>query len=678
MLRALLFFLSEAVDSMRRHPAATIASLVSMTAVIFVLGLLLIVTYNVRWLAGTLEQRKGIVVFLETGLSEERCEELAGIFQEFDEVENLRRVSKEEALRELERDLGGVDIPEILGDNPLPDTFVIECREDSRDAETLASLSQEMVAYEGVDDVLYGESWVETLDRGLSTMRRITLLVGTLAAVAVILVLAGTLRLTMIHRRGTLAIMRVIGATYGFIRGPYLVAGVVTVGVAAVTALILLRIAVTLGQNFLPGVRFIPAGWTILLVLGSVGLGLLGSYVALEPMLRKVEGEGKVGPRVGALVLALLLSLGTGFAVARAQETAEYEQELAQLKSEIQSNRARIETLQSQQTNLQEMLERLDRDVRLTRNYISKLDAQEERLEEDLGLRERDLSATRAKLEDLRERLRQRLLDYYKSRRVNLAELLLSSKSFAQLFSRANYMSWSINRDREDLLQVGEEEEALVQKTRELQGSRVDLRRLRDEKSSESKVLESRIRETESEKARIDRELHEHRQRLVELEAREARIKKLMTNLEAGREDRAFEGRALEDQKGRLLWPVEGRIVTGFGSQIHPRFKTRVLSRGIDIAASIGTPIRAVAGAVVAVADWISGYGNCVVLDHGDGFYTLYAHADELLVSKGQQVDRGDVIARVGETDSVKGPGLHFELRKGADALDPMGWLRRR
>jgi murein DD-endopeptidase MepM/ murein hydrolase activator NlpD len=74
----------------------------------------------------------------------------------------------------------------------------------------------------------------------------------------------------------------------------------------------------------------------------------------------------------------------------------------------------------------------------------------------------------------------------------------------------------------------------------------------------------------------------------------------------------------------------------------------------------------------------LSGYGNCVVLDHGDGDYTLYAHAEELLVSKGQVVGQGDVIGRVGETDSVKGPGLHFEIRKGADAVNPTTWLRKK
>jgi murein DD-endopeptidase MepM/ murein hydrolase activator NlpD len=269
-------------------------------------------------------------------------------------------------------------------------------------------------------------------------------------------------------------------------------------------------------------------------------------------------------------------------------------------------------------------------------------------------------------------------MDYYTSRRVDLVELLLSSENFAQLFARAHYISWSIHRDREDLAELAGEEAAHAEKTVELEARRDELKGLRMEKSQESIRLEARAKETKIETSRVERELETHRQELKDLEAREARTTRLLTELEAKRSGGGFAGDGIEASKGRLPWPVDGRVVTGFGSQVHPRFKTRILNRGIDVAAARGTPIHAVGPGVVAVADWLSGYGNCVILDHGKGFYTLYAHAEEILVAKGQNVRQGDVLARVGETDSVRGPGLHFEVRRGADALDPTLWLKRR
>ena len=131
-------------------------------------------------------------------------------------------------------------------------------------------------------------------------------------------------------------------------------------------------------------------------------------------------------------------------------------------------------------------------------------------------------------------------------------------------------------------------------------------------------------------------------------------------------------------ERGQLPWPTEGRVVTGFGRETHPRFGTETLRTGIAIEAPEGTPIRAVAVGTVAYRGWLKGYGNLLVLDHGDGYYTLYAHASQILVDEGDQVKGGELIGRVGETGSVEGPRLHFEVRYQSRAEDPQLWLRRR
>jgi septal ring factor EnvC (AmiA/AmiB activator) len=131
-------------------------------------------------------------------------------------------------------------------------------------------------------------------------------------------------------------------------------------------------------------------------------------------------------------------------------------------------------------------------------------------------------------------------------------------------------------------------------------------------------------------------------------------------------------------ERGQLPWPTEGRVVAGFGRETHPRFGTETVRTGIDIEAPEGTPIRAVAPGTVAYRGWLKGYGNLLVLDHGDGYHTLYAHASQILVDEGDQVKGGELIGRVGETGSVEGPRLHFEVRSQSRAEDPQLWLRRR
>jgi murein DD-endopeptidase MepM/ murein hydrolase activator NlpD len=121
----------------------------------------------------------------------------------------------------------------------------------------------------------------------------------------------------------------------------------------------------------------------------------------------------------------------------------------------------------------------------------------------------------------------------------------------------------------------------------------------------------------------------------------------------------------------RFAWPVEGRILSGFGPKAGGRYND-----GVNIKATAGAPVRAAADGVVAYAgDALEGFGGLVLLKHGDGWVTAYAHNEELLVARGQTVKRGDIVARAGSTGSVDEPQLHFEIRRGRTPVDPLRHL---
>ena len=126
---------------------------------------------------------------------------------------------------------------------------------------------------------------------------------------------------------------------------------------------------------------------------------------------------------------------------------------------------------------------------------------------------------------------------------------------------------------------------------------------------------------------------------------------------------------------GALPWPVEGRVLKPFGRSVHPEFKTVVMNKGVNIGAPLGTPIRAVAAGTVEYVDWLPGYGKCIIVDHGDGYYTLYAHASAIFPTQGSRVRPGEVIGEVGDTGSLNGSQLYFEIRQGKNPLDPSLWL---
>ena len=130
--------------------------------------------------------------------------------------------------------------------------------------------------------------------------------------------------------------------------------------------------------------------------------------------------------------------------------------------------------------------------------------------------------------------------------------------------------------------------------------------------------------------------------------------------------------------RNRFPWPVNGSVLTRFGSQRHPQFGTTVFRRGIDIEARTGDEVRAVHDGQVVYADWYKGYGRLVIVDHGEGLYTLYGNLSQLEVGGGDRVTRGKVVGLAGDTGSLKGSKLYFEIRRNGEAEDPLLWLAKR
>jgi septal ring factor EnvC (AmiA/AmiB activator) len=127
-----------------------------------------------------------------------------------------------------------------------------------------------------------------------------------------------------------------------------------------------------------------------------------------------------------------------------------------------------------------------------------------------------------------------------------------------------------------------------------------------------------------------------------------------------------------------LEWPAEGPVSARFGTVVHPRFKTEVPHPGLDIAAPEGEPFRAVFDGRVAYATALPGYGLTCIVDHGNGVVSVYAHAAVLLVGAGESVARGQQLGKVGESGSLKGPYLYFEMREAGKPVNPASWLRAR
>ena len=184
--------------------------------------------------------------------------------------------------------------------------------------------------------------------------------------------------------------------------------------------------------------------------------------------------------------------------------------------------------------------------------------------------------------------------------------------------------------------------------------------------------------------ANLSREKETRLRALKQMEAAAQRLQKMMDEIARraalkprDRPAPPSSGIGFDALRGRLDWPVKGEIVAPFGKFKHPEFAAEVVRKGIDIDAPLGEGIKAIERGKVVYADRFSGYGRMVIIDHGERYYTIYGHLSEILKKTGEEIRRGEILGRVGDSDSAAGSRLYFELRKDGHSLDPIPWFKK-
>lgn len=382
------------------------------------------------------------------------------------------------------------------------------------------------------------------------------------------------------------------------------------------------------------------------------------------------------------LAIALLLALALP-APATAQDSLEARRrEIDTKQREARENRARARELRGRETRAVGELRQTDRALRGSRARLQNLARRRKNLGQQLEMTRTDLQLSIQSLGGARERLRRRLRSIYKMGPARELEVMLSQQSFAQLMARWDFLLMVAEQDRQLVEDVRERKERVESLETRLQGHLSQIERTTRQTTSENQRL-ARLRDQRATQVTsIQTQRQNYEAAAAELERSARDLQRLLVQLEAKRKTRdtqrrpAFSGDFARGE-GSLEWPVRGPVVGRFGPETHPRFGTTINNNGMDIAAAIGSPVQAVAkGTVEYTSEDFASYGPIIILNHGDGFMTLYAHLSEILVSVGQSVTAGQVVGRVGDTGSLKGSVLHFEVRKGGTALDPQGWLR--
>lgn len=370
---------------------------------------------------------------------------------------------------------------------------------------------------------------------------------------------------------------------------------------------------------------------------------------------------------------AVLLCL---LAIPMAATADPQEDDLSRLREKLQESRKQVENLKGEETGILKNLQKLDEDLGLTNRLLSGLEAKRKQVEGGLSDLEREANDAETDLGRRRWMLRGRLRALYQFGGYHEFEVLLGSSSVVELVTRFDRLLRVVRRDDSLYRSVLDERERLRSARDELAAREREIRQIEEERARERKALLGRKQERQNLLSDVRTRRGSYEKMVAELEESAKELERILAERVRNEGDVYLGPSLIDGGTAKLPWPVEGRVVREFGTTRHPEFGTVVTNNGIDIGAPSGTEIRSVASGKVEYVSTLPGYGNCIIVRHGGGYYTLYAHAAEILVSVGDRVAQGDVLGTVGNTGSVSGSSLHFEIRQGTKPLDPSRWLR--
>jgi septal ring factor EnvC (AmiA/AmiB activator) len=383
-----------------------------------------------------------------------------------------------------------------------------------------------------------------------------------------------------------------------------------------------------------------------------------------------------------SLILMLLLCIQA--IPARAQEPAlDGTKELQRIRRQMQEKKKELKRADRKERSILTELDRIDREVQAGKAELA--DQQKALLEAEVSLRhvEQSNSELSKELSGLKQMYGQRLRALYKMSKNGYAAGALAAEGPGDSAKRIRYLSIIAERDQALIQEFGKALASLSQQQADMTERKQQLLERRQVIKSKKTALESRKKRKALILASVREQKNVYEHTLRELEESSASLWAMVKRSEQERPEEPRrpaprQPAATGVDANRLPWPLEGRVLTRFGMQRHPQFKTMVFRRGIEISAREGDAVHAVSDGKVAFADWYKGYGRLMIIEHGPGFYTLYGNLSRLDLNKGDQVVKGQVVGLAGDTGSLQGSKLYFEMRRNGEAQDPLLWLARR
>ncbi|MDH5786414.1 MAG: peptidoglycan DD-metalloendopeptidase family protein [Chromatiales bacterium] len=389
---------------------------------------------------------------------------------------------------------------------------------------------------------------------------------------------------------------------------------------------------------------------------------------------------GGVRQRVMTLLLPLLLlgqTVGFPITAAATSEAEQHKERLKQLRQRISDLQDQLNLDRSRYDDLTKALRQVERRIGRIGRAIKRLKRQEAEQEQNLASLQRRQKGLQHSVTEQQRYLAGQIRAAYAMGRQEQIKILLNQEDPAALGRTLTYYDY-LNRARSERIEnLNRTIAELQQVESEIAQERERLQQLRSKEEQERDAMEVSRNERKGVVGRLKIEIRSKDEQLNGLLADEKELKRLLQALTEALSDIPVapgDHKPFARLKGQLSWPTAGKRIKAYGE---PRRVGSLRWQGVVIAGREGQEVKAVSHGRVAYADWLRGYGLLLIIDHGDGYMTLYGHNQSLLREVGDWVERGDVIAAVGNSGGLDTNALYFEVRKDGKPTDPVRWCRR-
>ena len=332
----------------------------------------------------------------------------------------------------------------------------------------------------------------------------------------------------------------------------------------------------------------------------------------------------------------------------------------------------KIKQAETEKEDVVAQSEQLNREIDIVQTEIDTIDGIIEDADIEIAAKEKEIEEYERQIEEHDEEFRRVLRTMDETTPGSYLELLLSSDSISEFMIRIETIQEITRYDMGIIDEMTELKNDVEAAKAVVETKKTEQEEAREIAEGKEQTLQTKLKEKEDLTAELEEDIEKYKQVYEAARKEEEALKEsLAPQLSKSTPEVKYTG-------GIFCWPAPSytRISSPYGYRIHPIYKTKKFHSGIDLAAPGGTNILAASDGVVVRAGWNGGYGNCIVIDHGGGVSTLYGHARKLLVSTGQKVTRGQVIALVGTTGASTGNHLHFEVLLNGKTTDPMPYLK--